>query len=175
MFTENQQQLEFSWDMLGDIETGRPTLGMSCPVTAYRMLQKNISLELIKQFGNNKCNEIFKNAGYSAGKECANAVLNCNTNPETFLIHLQILFKEYNIGIIKVEKADFENLEMILDVKECLECAGMLEGSASGCKYFEGFFSGIMEMYFGQSIEVKETDCWSKGHRFCRFSIEALM
>ena len=39
MFKEERDKSKFSWEDLGDINGGRPNLGLMVPVLAYRLLQ----------------------------------------------------------------------------------------------------------------------------------------
>ena len=48
MFKEEREQLQFSWKDLGNIEEGRPNLGLMVPVFFYRLLQYTIRDVLIK-------------------------------------------------------------------------------------------------------------------------------
>ncbi|MBI9018612.1 MAG: 4-vinyl reductase [Phycisphaerae bacterium] len=172
MFTEKHETASFTWDLLGDIETGRPNLGMSCPVLVYRLFKQNMTAELIRQFGRDKAIKLIKNAGYHAGRECCNAVFDCDLPPQMFMISLQMMFKENNIAIINFEKADFDNWQLVIAVNEGLECSGIAPMGHPGCFYLEGFFGGILETYAGRKFIIKEIDCWAAGQRVCRFTVE---
>lgn len=50
MFKEERLSNRFSWNDLGDIEQGRPNLGLFVPVLAYRLLQYTLRDALIYSF-----------------------------------------------------------------------------------------------------------------------------
>jgi len=89
MFKEERDYNRFAWEDLGDIEKGRPNLGLSCPVLVYRLLQYAIRDELIKQFNVEKGREIFINAGTLAGVEFCKNILNTDLDLNEFLAELQ--------------------------------------------------------------------------------------
>ena len=59
MFIEERDRCQFSWEDLGDIETGRPYLGLLVPVLVYRLLQYTLRDVLIQEFNVEKANELF--------------------------------------------------------------------------------------------------------------------
>lgn len=65
MFKEDRQELQFSWNDLGNIREGRPNLGDTTSVTAYRLMQYTLRDVLIKQFGPQAAGNIY----YEAGKK----------------------------------------------------------------------------------------------------------
>ena len=48
----------FSWDDLGDIETGRPNLGQLVPVSVYRLMQFTMRHIIAAEFGKDAANTI---------------------------------------------------------------------------------------------------------------------
>ncbi|RKX74953.1 MAG: hypothetical protein DRP87_15715 [Spirochaetes bacterium] len=38
----------------------------------------------------------------------------------------------------------------------------------------EGFFSGILGEFTGETFNVKEVDCWASGDRVCRFKAKRM-
>jgi len=170
MFNEERDVNKFSWEDLGDIKEGRPNLGMACPVLAYRLLQYTLRDELIKQFNVQKGREIFISAGRLAGAEFCKNILNTSLNFDEFTADLQKKFKDLNIGILRIEKADLEKMELVLTVAEDLDCSGLPVSDETVCEYDEGFIAGILNTYTGKEFNVKEIDCWASGDRVCRFN-----
>ena len=73
--TDPESHYRFSWDKLGDIEKGRKHLGESMPVLVYRLLEYSMNDVLFKNFGKDKADDIFRQAGFLAGSEFAKHVL----------------------------------------------------------------------------------------------------
>ena len=82
---------------------------------------------------------------------------------------MQELLKELKIGILRIEKENLQDGELIVTVSEDLDCSGLPELDYEVCKYDEGFLAGLLESYADKQFEVKEIDCWCTGDRTCRF------
>ncbi len=171
MFKEERDSNKFVWDDLGDLEKGRPNLGLTVPVLAYRLLQYTFRDVMITEFGVQKANEIIIKAGRLAGRQFCENMLNRNLDFGEFVSQLQNVLKEQAIGILRIEKADLENMRFTLTVAEDLDCSGLPPTDEVTCQYDEGFIAGILEAYAGKSFIVKEIDCWASGDRLCRFDV----
>jgi len=159
----------FTWAGLGDIKYGRGDLGEEMPVIVYRLMQFTLMDTMSREFGQEKANDLFRDAGYLAGTEFAKNVLNLNLDFDSFVSHLQEALKTLKIGILRMELFDPEDNKLILTVAEDLDCSGLPITNESVCVYDEGFISGILEAYTGKKYQVRETDCWATGDRVCRF------
>ena len=171
MFKEERDSNKFKWSDLGDLEKGRPNLGLTVPVLAYRLLQYTFRDVMIAELGVEKTNELIIKAGWLAGKQFCENMLNKNLPFNEFVSQLQKVLKEQTMGILRMEKTDFENMQFIMTVAEDLDCSGLPFSDEVTCQYDEGFIAGILEAYTGKSFLVKEVDCWASGDRLCRFAI----
>jgi len=169
MFKEERNYNKFTWRDLGDIERGRPNLGLTVPVLAYRLLQYTLRDVLITESGVDKANDIFIKAGRLAGVQFCENLLNRELGFNEFIAQLQQVLKEQVIGILRIEKADMENMRFTLVVAEDLDCSGLPFTDEVVCQYDEGFIAGIFEAYTGKPFSVREIDCWASGERVCRF------
>jgi predicted hydrocarbon binding protein len=86
--------------------------------------------------------------------------------------HLQETLKAEKIGILRLEKADMENMSFVLTVSEDLDCSGLPIYGTTVCDYDEGFIAGILHAYTGQHFSAVEVDCWATGDRTCRFEVK---
>jgi uncharacterized protein len=173
MFKENHKQNRFTWKDLGNIEQGRPNLGFTVPVLAYRLLQYTFRDVLITELGVEKANDIIIKAGKLAGGQFCENLLDRKLGFNEFVAQLQRTLKEQSIGILRIEKADMENMQFFLTVAEDLDCSGLPFTDEVVCQYDEGFIAGILEAYTGKPFLVKEIDCWASGDRVCRFDARA--
>jgi predicted hydrocarbon binding protein len=172
MFKEERDELLFSWEMLGDIAEGRPNLGNTMNVAVYRLMQFTLRDVLIKELGPKAADRIYFEAGRSAGRQFFKNLVREKTDFNRFVIELQRLLSELNIGILRVEKADIANMNFILTVAEDLDCSGLPMSDESVCTYDEGFINGLFLEFTGREFDVKEIDCWCSGDRVCRFEVK---
>ena len=171
MFDEERDYNKFVWEDLGDLENGRPNLGLSVPVLVYRLLQYTFRDVMITELGVNKTNDIIIKAGRLAGRQFCENMLNRELDFNEFISQLQRVLREQAIGILRIEKADLENMRFTLTVAEDLDCSGLPPTDEVVCQYDEGFIAGIMEAYTRKPFYAKEIDCWANGDRCCRFDV----
>ncbi|MCL2773922.1 MAG: 4-vinyl reductase [Oscillospiraceae bacterium] len=162
---------KFNWSLLGNIESGRTTLGLDMPVLVYRLFQFTLRDILEREYGDETASQLFRAAGHLAGMEFANNVLDLTGDFDYFIANLQMKLQELKIGILRIENADFNNMTFTLTVSEDLDCSGLPVSGDTVCDYDEGFISGILETYTGKKFDAKEIDCWSTGDRTCRFNV----
>jgi len=171
---KEKQRYKFSWNLIGDIANGRPNLGNKTRLEVYRLMQFTFRDVMEQQVGIEKTDIIFHEAGRLAGREFYANMLTPTKGFNEFLSQLQRVLEELGIGILRVEKTDLENGELVLTVSEDLDCSGLPELDFEICTYDEGFISSLLECFFGVPFHVKEIDCWCTGDRTCRFSAKTI-
>ena len=169
VFLRNAKLSSFSWDNLGDIKEGRGDLGEDMPVLVYRLMQYTMLDVLSKAIGEEKANDYFRQAGFLAGSEFCNNLLDVNTDFNVFVANLQTKLKELKIGILRMEEFDSDTGSIVLTIGQDLDCSGLPVTNQTVCNYDEGFIAGILEVYFGKKYQVREVDCWANGDRVCSF------
>jgi len=162
---------DFSWDKLGDVSVGRPNLGMTTTVEAYRLMQYTMKEVLNRNFGQEETTRILIEAGRLSGVEFCKHYLDISLPLNMFVAQIHKKLLELSIGILKVEELDSKTMSLIVTMSEDLDCSGLPVTGFTVCEYDEGFLEGIFENYSGKDFFVKEIDCWSTGDRTCRFSI----
>lgn len=166
---KENRKYEFTWDLLGDLDAGRPNLGKSVGVELYRLLQFTFRDVMEQKLGAEKADGIFYEAGKLAGKHFyENLLPKANTFTDS-VKNLQTALKDLGIGILRIEEIDMEKGEIVLTVSEDLDCSGLPERGENICVYDEGFISSILESVTKVPFDVKEIDCWCTGDRTCRF------
>ena len=136
MFKEERSASMFDWSMLGDISEGRPNLGHTMNVVVYRLMQFTLRDVLIRKVGVEEADRIFYDAGEEAGRQLYKNVLTKKANFDEFINELQQVLKELQIGILRVEAANLEELTFTLTVAEDLDCSGLPvceESLMTGC------------------------------------------
>lgn len=169
-----ERKYKFSWDLIGDIEHGRPNLGNQTRLEVYRLMQFTFRDVIEQHVGAKKTEQIFFEAGKLAGKEFYAHMLTPTNDLHEFIRQLQLTLKELGIGILRVEKADMDNGEITLTISEDLDCSGLPELDFEICTYDEGFIASLLECFSGIEFHVKEVDCWCTADRTCRFSAKAI-
>lgn len=170
MFKEEREEPKFSWEMIGDISEGRPNLGDMVEVSVYRLMQFTLREILINNYDVETADKMFYQAGKLAGQEFCKNLLNTDAEFNDFIIDLQGWLAKLKIGILHIEKADFETMNLTITIAEDLDCSGLPACEETICTYDEGFIRGILLEYTGKEFNVKEVDCWCSGDRVCRFN-----
>lgn len=168
------RRYEFSWDLIGNIEEGRPNLGNTTRVEVYRLMQFTFRDIMEQILGSDRTDEVFFEAGKLAGREFFKHMIRPTVELNDFVNQLTLVLKDLGIGILRVEQADMETGELVLTVSEDLDCSGLPDLEYEICTYDEGFISSLLESFTGMKFHVKEVDCWCTGDRTCRFEAKAL-
>jgi uncharacterized protein len=170
----NAQTLFFCWENLGDLEIGRPNLGLLAPVLVYRLMQYALKAVLAQKLGPAATKEIFINAGRLAGEEFCRTMLDIDLELDRFLVELSKKLVDWKIGVLEIEDIQPDTLEMTLTVAEDLDCSGLPPSDQTWCDYDEGFLAGILKAYTGKDFQVTEIACWALGDRICRFKVSVM-
>lgn len=170
----DRRKYEFSWELLGDLDTGRPNLGRLTRLENYRLMQFTFRDILEKKYGSEEADRLFYDAGLLAGAEFYKHFLNGTDSFDLFIKRMEDVLQEMKIGIMRVEKANLNEGRFVVTVSEDLDCSGLPELDYEICTYDEGFIAGILENYTGSKFFVKEIDCWCTGDRTCRFRAEVI-
>lgn len=163
----------FSWNLLGDLNEGRPNLGKNTRLEVYRLMQFCLRDIIETEVGADQTDRIFYNAGYLAGGHFYQQMIAPVTTLSDFVKKLQDVLLELGIGILRVEEEDLANGRLVLTVSEDLDCSGLPELSYEICTYDEGFIAALLESFSGTRFQVREIDCWCTGDRTCRFLAQA--
>jgi len=166
---ERERKYQFTWDLLGNIEEGRPNLGHMMRIEVYRLMQYCFRDILENRYGNEDADAITYQAGYLAGNHFFKQLIGETKSIGELVKKLQMVLKDLGIGILRVEDHDETTGKIILTVSEDLDCSGLPELSYEVCTYDEGFIAAILESALGKKYDVKEIDCWCTGDRTCRF------
>lgn len=161
------QKYAFSWELLGDIDEGRPNLGTTVDLEMYRLMQFTLRDVLEKKLGTEETDRLFYQAGHVAGTEFYKHFIGEPDSLEDFVAKAQTALKDKRVGVLRIEEA----LEgrIVLTVDEDLDCSGLPELDYEICVYDEGFVAALLEGFTKQKWNVKEIDCWCTGDRTCRF------
>jgi len=169
IFMKPKNHNTFSWSSLSNIKEGRGDLGEEMPVLIYRLFQYTLVDVLNKSLGTEKANDYIREAGFLAGTEFTQNMLDLSVDFDTFIANLYKAFLELKIGILRVESFNENTMEIILTIAQDLDCSGLPISDETVCTYDEGVIAGILQLYTGRTYLVREIDCWANGNRICRF------
>lgn len=165
----------FSWDSsIGNLDIARKSLGPLTRVEVYRLFQFTLRDVLEQHYGADHSDNLLREAGCLAGKAFFEHFCGGITDLGELVKTLQERFKEFGIGILRIEKSDVENLKFILTVDEDLDCSGLPDTTDVICVYDEGFIQGILQAFTGKNFQVREVDCWCTGDCTCRFTADVV-
>lgn len=164
----------FDWNLLGDLEVGRPNLGPLTSVKNYRLMQFCLRDVLEQHIGSDAADAIFYDAGKLAGRFFAEELIGPVASFSEFIQKLTSALAEQTVGILRVEQADDDGSHFVLTVSEDLDCSGLPISGYEVCVYDEGFIAALLEWGTGSPYAVKEVDCWCTGDRTCRFEARAV-
>ena len=159
----------FSWELLGNLEVGRPNLGPLMRVETYRLMQFTLREVLEKHYGTTVADSMLYEAGYLSGKHFYDELIGPVADLHVFSKRLGQALRDLGIGILAIEEADLINGQFVVTVSEDLDCSGLPVLDNAICTYDEGFIAALLESYNGRPFVVREVDCWASGARTCRF------
>ncbi len=165
----SNRKYAFRWELLGNLDIGRPNLGPLTRLENYRLMQFTFRDVLEQEFGTEKTDELFYRAGKLAGNAFYQHLISDPKDFNDLVRQLQGLMRDLSMGILRIEQAELESGIIVLTVSEDLDCSGLPETGDEICVYDEGFLCALFENFTGKPFNVKEIDCWCTGDRTCRF------
>lgn len=172
---DSGRKYQFSWDTAigADMRTARPGLGPLTRVEIYRLFQFTLRDVLEQRYGTGMTDALFKEAGCMAGRAFFERFLKDAQDVPALVNKLQEAFREYGVGIFRVEETSGDGRRFVFTVDEDLDCSGLPDTEDVICVYDEGFIQGVLESFSGTGFDVREVDCWCTGSRTCRFEAKA--
>lgn len=165
------RKYQFNWDLIGNVEEGRPNLGPKVNVEFYRLMQFTLRDAMEAELGVEKTDMIFYKAGSLAGSAFYERYIHPVNSLEEFVSKTQDMLIEKGIGVLRIEEADIENGKILLTIDEDLDCSGLPELDYETCIYDEGLVAALIASFTEENWTAKEIDCWCTGARTCRFSV----
>jgi predicted hydrocarbon binding protein len=165
------RKYKFNWDLIGNIEDGRPNLGPQVDLDMYRLMQFTMRDALEVRYGTEVADEIFYEAGKLAGAEFYEHHIKPVSNIDEFVGKAQQKLRDKRIGVLRLEETLLDKGRVTLTIDEDLDCSGLPELDYETCIYDEGFISALFESFTQVKWKAEEIDCWCTGARTCRFLV----
>ena len=147
---------EFNWDIIGDLQEGRPNLGDQVHLVLYRVMLFTLREVAVKKFGNEENNKIFHEAGDIAGRFFFEHFLKKfkDLPPNEFLEKFQHVAREENgLRFLRVDSVNTDNGEFSLSIAAGMETAGFDQIKVNDCDYDIGFVEGVLFKYAGRNFK----------------------
>ncbi len=150
------------------LKIDRPVLGDSIPLTIFRAFRHFSAGYAEDIMGEKGAAAIFYNAGKTLGIEVGKS-LHTETL-EKYMESVKEFVKEQKVGILV--PVSVEKDRMVLQIDECITCAGMPNIGRRICHFEAGFVGGLVEAFTGGRVVAKETKCNAMGEGICEVTVE---
>lgn len=145
----------------------RKGLGATVPVEIFRILR----LHGFEPLFGKSSNAITMSCGRDLGLKIGAGLLAQNPTLDSYINSVVAFFSDNNIGIVSLHQ---QGAQFIVNVDECVSCAGVANIGKCICGFEGGIISGIFQAYFSKSFLVKEMKCWANGDATCEFLVKDL-
>ena len=146
---------QFNWDIIGDLQEGRPNLGDEVNLVLYRLMQYTFLDVAVKKFGSEETDRLFREAGNIAGKFFfENFFGNAKDMPlDDFLQKLRSTLVELGIRFCRIDSVDADKEEFSLSIATGIEGAGPDLAKINDHQYAIGFIEGLLLKYSGKNYK----------------------
>lgn len=148
-------------------KTDRPVLGSDIPILVFRVF-RHFSASYVEEVLGRGAAVVFQNGGRDLGRE-AGAML-WKPDPTEYLREVCQFVRDSRIGILQVREVTASRL--VVDLDECITCAGMTPIGKRICQFEVGFVAGVAEVLVKRKPKAYETKCNANGEGTCQVTVE---
>ena len=151
-----ERTYEFNWDIIGDLQEGRPNLGDQVNLLLYRLMQFTFHEVSTKKFGDMESDQLFREAGNIAGKFFFEHFLKDHKTLPTdgFLEKFRSIMGEFGIRFLRIDSVDIAKDEFTLSVATGIDGAGLELVKIDDYHYDAGFAEGVLSQYTGKDLST---------------------
>ena len=153
-----ERTYEFNWDIIGDLQEGRPNLGDQVHLILYRVMLFTLQEIAVKQFGSDETSRILRESGDIAGRFFFEHFLKeyKDLPMDDFLKEFhRVACKEHGLRFFRVDSVDSGAEEYTMSVAAGMETAGFDAIKVDDCSYDIGFVEGVLLKYAGKTFKAK--------------------
>lgn len=147
---------EFNWDIIGDLQEGRPNLGDQIDLLLYRLMQYTFREVSVRKFGDLESNQLFHDAGFIAGmfffEHCL--VDHKNLPLDDFLKEFRTALDKNNIRFLRIDSVDRDQDTFSLSVATGINGLGLNLLKNDDYHYDTGFVEGVFFRYTGKKFRT---------------------
>jgi predicted hydrocarbon binding protein len=148
-------------------KTDRPILGNDIPLLVFRVF-RHFSAGYVEEVLGRGAAVVFQNGGRELGKEAGNMLF--KPDATEYLRAVCQFVQESKIGILKPREVSDRLL--VVDLDECITCAGMANIGKRICQFEVGFVAGVAEVLVKRKTKAVETKCNANGEGTCQVTVE---
>ncbi len=148
-------------------KTDRPTLGNDIPLLVFRVF-RHFSAGYVEEVLGRGAAVVFQNGGRDLGKEAGTMLW--KPDPTEYLREICQFVRDSRIGILHPREVSAERL--VVDLDECITCAGMANIGKRICQFEVGFVAGVAEILIKKKPKAYETKCNANGEGTCQVTVE---
>ena len=147
---------EFNWDIIGDLQEGRPNLGDRVNLILYRVMQYTFHTVAVQTFGVEGSNKLFREAGLIAGKFFFdNYLQNFKDLPmDGFLEKFRAALDEHGIQFLRVDSVDSGAATCAISVATGISGTELTLVGVDDYHYDAGFAEGVLFKYTGKDFSA---------------------
>jgi predicted hydrocarbon binding protein len=148
-------------------KTDRPILGNDIPLLVFRVF-RHFSAGYVEEVLGRGAAVVFQNGGRDLGKEAGTMLW--KPDPEEYLREICKFVRDSRIGILQPREVSATRL--VVDLDECITCAGMDNIGKRICQFEVGFVAGVAEVLIKKKPKAYETKCNANGEGTCQVTVE---
>ena len=148
-------------------KTNRPVLGSDIPLLIFRVF-RHFSAGYVEEVLGRGAAVVFQNGGRELGKEAGRML--ARPDPTEYLREVCQFVRDSKIGLLHPREVS-ERL-LVVDLDECITCAGMDSIGKRICQFEVGFVAGVAEVLVKRKPKAYETKCNANGEGTCQVTVE---
>ena len=148
-------------------KTDRPVLGSDIPILVFRVF-RHFSAGYVEEVLGRGAAVVFQNGGRELGKEAGTMLY--KPDPEAYLREVCQFVRDSRIGIL--QPRELTDKLLVVDLDECITCAGMSSIGKRICQFEVGFVAGVTEVLIKRKPKAYETKCNANGEGTCQVTVE---
>lgn len=148
-------------------KSDRPILGNDIPLLVFRVF-RHFSAGYVEEVLGRGAAVVFQNGGRELGKEAGAMIF--KPDPTEYLREVCQFVRDSRIGILKPR--ELTDKLLVVDLDECITCAGMDSIGKRICQFEVGFVAGVAEVLIKKKPKAYETKCNANGEGTCQVTVE---
>jgi len=148
----------------------RPELGDSIPVSVFRVFRQFSAHYGEDILGEKGVRTVFTHAGRQLGLDIGKQLY--SEDFTEYLTQVQKFVYDSSIGILELVEDESSDDKMVLQLGECVTCAGMPSIGKKICYFEVGLVQGIVETFTKKQVYAYETKCNANGDDCCEVTVD---
>ncbi len=148
----------------------RPELGDSVPISVFRIFRQFSAQYGENILGENGVRTVFTYAGRELGLEVGQKLY--SEDLSEYLMNVKKYVYDSSIGILTLAEELSTDDKMVLQLGECVTCAGMPNIGKKICFFEVGLVAGIVETFTKKEVYAYETKCNANGDDCCEVTVD---